>query len=404
MIHQGININHMNILKTVYAPQKLPLILLCCLSGASTWTQAEQISTAQHTTPYTAQLSDSAPYTSHLDRDAEISTPNDLGWLDYIPRMVDATPTLFPEESNNKTLPSTLETEDKAWADRKQKSIRNWADRTANRIDGWFGETDPEKPAKATLRIILDNDWDKYDGYELKPRIRGKIDLPTLENKLSVVFGDDSLDNEIDNNIAITNENPTGDPDKQVDSKRIRDDNSSIALRWSQLSKSLPFDLDADLGLRSGDDIYARLKAKKDWDLGGDFFVHAEQIYRYGIDSENYLRTNLELTHARPNHAFLSNQFFLTYADEQEDDLTWDNRTYRQHQFFQGNRFNYGMYVGGYVNNNDTRMNSWGPFVSWRQPVLREWFFVQGDLNYYNDDREDRNHYARALVRLEAIF
>ncbi|WP_081405896.1 hypothetical protein [Acinetobacter sp. TGL-Y2] len=394
----------MNISKTVYAHQKLPLILLCCLSVTSTGTQAEQTSTAQHTNPYTAQFSDSAPYISHLDRDAEISTSNDRGWLDYIPRMVDVTPTLFPEESNNKTLPSTLETEDKAWADRKQKSIRNWADRTANRIDGWFGETNPEKPAKATLRIILDNDWDKYDGYELKPRIRGKIDLPTLENKLSVVFGDDSLDNEIENNIAITNENPTGDPDKQVDSKRIRDDNSSIALRWSQLSKSLPFDLDADLGLRSGDDIYARLKAKKNWDLGGDFFVHAEQIYRYGIDSENYLRTNLELTHARPNHAFLSNQFFLTYADEQDDDLTWDNRTYRQHQFFQGNRFNYGMYVGGYINNNDTRMNSWGPFVSWRQPVLREWFFVQGDLNYYNDDREDRSHYARALVRLEAIF
>ncbi len=405
-----MNINHMNTLKTVYAQQKLPLILLCCLSGTSTWAQAAENTAAAPTETHQIQFNDSATYndhldsTNHLDSGAQTATSNDHRWLDYIPRMVDATPTLLPEESNTKTLPSTLETEDKAWADRKQKSIRHWADRTANRIDGWFGKTNPEKPAKATLRVILDNDWDRHDGYELKPRIRGKIDLPTLENKLSVVFGDDSLDNEIDNNIAIINENPSGDPDKEVDSKRIRDDNSSIALRWSQLSKNLPFELDADLGLRSGDDIYARLKAKKDWDLGGDFFVHAEQIYRYGIDSENYLRTNLELTHARPNQAFLSNQFYLTYADEQEDDLTWDNRTYRQHQFFQGNRFNYGMYVGGYVNNNDTRMNSWGPFVSWRQPVLREWFFVQGDLNYYNDDREDRSHYARALVRLEAIF
>lgn len=337
-------------------------------------------------------------------RDQPSSEANGLGWINYIPRMIDASPTLLPQQSNYKIHPSTLETENLSWADRKQKSIRDWADRTAQRMDSWFGTSDPEKPATATLRVILDNDWNRHDGYELKPRIRGKIDLPTLENKLSVVFGDDSLDNEIDNNIAITNENPGGDPNKQIDSKRIRDDNSSIALRWSQMSKKLPFELDADLGVRSGDDIYARLKAKKDWDLGNDFSVHAEQIYRYGIDSENYLRTNLELTHARPNQAFISNQLFLTYADELEDDLNWDNRTYRQHQFFHGNRFNYGMYVGGFSNNNDWTMNSWGPFVSWRQPVLREWFFVQGDLNYFNDDREDRNHYARALIRLEAVF
>lgn len=326
-------------------------------------------------------------------------------WLDYVPQMVDATPTLLPEQSDLSIVPKTQETEQMTWTDRKQKSVRDWADRTAVKIDRWFGEADPdEQSAHATLRVILDNKWNEYDGYEIKPRIRGKIELPTLEKKLSVVFGDDSLDNEIDNNIAITNENPSGDSEKRIDGKRIRDDNSSIALRWSQLSKKLPFNLDADLGLRSGDDVYARLKAKKDWTLSNDFYFHAEQIYRYGIDSENYLRTNLELTHARPNQAFISNQLNLTYADEQEDDLDWDNRTYRQHQFFDGNRFNYGMYTGGFYNDHDLRLNSWGPFVSWRQPLWREWFYVQGDLNYFNDHREEKNHHVSALVRLEALF
>ena len=326
------------------------------------------------------------------------------GLLQYIPQAIDSTPTFLPEQSDHRILQDTAVTEDLTWADRKQKSIRNWADRTAHKMDNWFGKTDPNDPAKATLRVIFDNRWDKHDGYEIKPRIRGKIDLPTLEKKVSVIFGDDSLDNEIENNVAITDENPSNAEDKKFDSTRTRDANSSIALRWSQLSKSLPFEMDADLGIRSGDDIYARLKATKDWQLSNDFSFHAEQIYRYGIDSENYLRTNLELTHARPGEAFLSNQFYLTYADEQDDDLSWDNRTYRQHQFFHGNNFNYGIYTGGYYNNNDLRLNSWGPFVSWRQPVWREWFFVQGDLNYYNDSHEDHSHYARALVRLEAIF
>ncbi|WP_227554177.1 hypothetical protein [Acinetobacter lanii] len=359
--------------------------------------------TTQNTNSISQSNTLAAPSPFNFD-DPNLDSNNNLGWINYLPRMIDATPTLFPEQSNQKLLPPTEQTEALSWIDRKQKSVRDWTDRTAQRIDGWFGEADPNKPATASLRILLDNDWDEHDGYEFKPRIRGKIDLPTLERHFSLVFGDDSLDNELDDNIAITNEHPAHQADKKVDGKRIREDNSSIALRWSQISKSLPFDLDADLGIRSGDDVYARLKAKKDWALANDFSFHAEQIYRYGIDSENYLRTNLELTHARPNEPFISNQFYLTYADEQDDDLTWDNRTYRQHQFFHENRFNYGIYTGGYYHNDQLRLNSWGPFVSWRQPIWREWFYIQGDLNYFDDQREDRDHYVRALVRLEALF
>ncbi|CAI3115758.1 hypothetical protein MWMV8_MWMV8_02979 [Acinetobacter calcoaceticus] len=332
----------------------------------------------------------------------EVTTDENL--LDQIPRWVDAAPTIFPEQSNQPIVPPTEQTEDQTWVDRKQKNIRNWADRTSEKIDNWFGEVDPQKPATATIRVMVDNYWNEYDNFEIKPRIRGKIKLPTLEKRLSVVFGDDSLDNEFDNSPANINQNPNQDSNKKLDGKQTRDDNSSIALRWSNFSKRLPFETDADLGIRSGDDIYVRLKASRDWQLRNDFKFYAEQIYRYGIDSENYLRTNLELTHARPNQPFLSNQFSLTYADDQDDDLAWENRTFREHSFFANNRFNYGIYTSGYYNDSDLRLNSWGPFVSWRQPVLREWFFVQGDVNYFNDHREDRNHFVSTFLRLEALF
>ena len=394
----------MKIVSEYFKPQTLSLLLSCSLFTPFVYSQD---SSPALDDPYISEnlSKDFVVYPLTINTaDWDLTKAENIRWMDYIPRMVDASPTLFPEQSDKKLYAPTEQTENLSWVDRRQKSIRNWADRTAERIDGWFGENHEDEKAKATLRVIFDNNWNKYDQYEVKPRIRGKIDLPTLERKFSVVFGDDSLDNEIENNIAITNENPSGDPNKQVDGKRIREDNSSIALRWSQLSEKLPFKLDADLGIRSGDDIYARLKATRDWPLANDFSFHAEQIYRYGIDSENYLRTNLELTHARPDQAFISNQLYFTYADEQYDDLTWDNRTYRQHQFFHENRFNYGVYVGGYYNNDDLRMNSWGPFISWRQPVWREWFFVQSDLNYFDDKREDRGHYPRALIRLEAIF
>ncbi|WP_180101520.1 hypothetical protein [Acinetobacter sp. YH12126] len=338
------------------------------------------------------------------DQNSPYITPKTYDFLDQIPRWIDATPTFLPEQSDHPIVPTIEQTENNSWTDRQQKKVRNWADRTAVRMDNWFGQSEPDKPANATLRVILDNSWNKHDEYEIKPRIRGKIKLPTLEKKLSVVFGDDSLDNELENNAAITNENPAGRSDKNYDNKQTREDNSSLALRWSEISDRLPFETDVDLGLRSGDDLYVRLKAAKKWQLDNDYSFLAEQIYRYGIDSENYLRTNLELTHARPGQPFISNQFNLTYADAQDDDLKWDNFSYRQHQFFKGNRFNYGLYTGGFYNNDQLRLNSWGPYVSWRQPFLREWFYIQGDLNYLNNHRDDKSHFVGALVRLEALF
>ena len=370
--------------------QPLALMVALGMVHTSSWANT---SDPQEATPA------SPPYTVE-----QAPTPEDS--LFYtIPRWIDSAPTVLPEQSDEQIVPSTVVTENQTWIDRKQKQIRNWADDTSQDIDGWFGDRNTDDPASATLRVLIDNRWNKYDEYDVKPRIRGKIRLPNLEKRLSLVFGDDSLDNELSNSVAITNENPPSpDNDKAYDRRQNRDANSSFALRWSDISRRLPFETDFDIGLRSGDDIYLRLKAKKDWTLENDFFFHAEQIYRYGIDSENYLRTNLELTHARPDAAFLSDQFSLTYADVQKDDLNWDNYAFRQHQFFQGNTFNYGLYTGGYLDNSDLRLNSWGPFVSWRQPLWREWFYVQTDLNYYNDDRADRDHYFSTMLRLEALF
>ena len=363
----------------------LLFIFLSGLAYNSTWATSAESVTEQKNWPLPA-------------------TDENFNLLYQLPSWIDAVPTFLPQQSDELMVRSILETADRTWVDRKQFQIRSWADDTSNKIDNWFGETDPEKPASATLRVIVDNSWNKYDGYEIKPRIRGRIKLPTLERQLSLVFGDDSLDNELDNNVAITNENPGNSNNKTLDRQQTRENNSSFALRWSEFSKYLPFKTDLDLGLRSGDDIYLRLKASKDWKLENDFSFHAEQIYRYGIDSKNYLRTNLELTHARPNQAFLSNQLNLTYSDNQDDDLTWDNSLFRQHQFFHENSFSYGLYTGGFLNNKDLRLNSWGPFISWRQPLWREWFYVQGNLNYMNDHRDDRSHFISTSIRFEALF
>ena len=123
-------------------------------------------------------------------------------------------PNCFPEQSISRLLPPTAETEDRTWIDRKQRHYPQWTDRTSVKIDDWFGEIDPEKPASATIRFMLDNYWNEYDNYEVKPRIRGKIKLPTLEKRLSLVFGDDTLDDGLTTILPISTINRIRTPAK----------------------------------------------------------------------------------------------------------------------------------------------------------------------------------------------
>lgn len=347
----------------------LPLALFgLCFSSLSFANQAVNIVDV-------AAVSQQADLKTDQATQPEVEPPTGTA-LDLIPETIDKTPTILPEQSNYKIVPPTAATKSDSWWDRTQDKFSNSLQKRAHSINDWFGESDPEEPAWATLRLIVDTEWDEYEDVSVKPRVRGKIKLPTLENKLSLVFGDDSLDNEIRNNLAISNENPRGDSDDVLDSQQTRDNNSSLALRWSQWKNPWGIDTDADLGVRSGDDIYARLKLEKDWDLNNNFSTHAEQIYRYGLDSKDYLRTNLEIRHARPNQAFLSDQLTLTYTDDDyKQNFNWDNRLYRQHQFFHDHWFNYGVYTGGDIDDNQPELDSYGRF--W-DGVSR--FYVNGYL------------------------
>ena len=341
--------------------------------------------------------------TASADTQKTVSTTK-LGWIDQIPNTIDRMPQILPSEANYPIVPEQKTTSNNSLVDQRQSKFSNSLQKRAHTIDGWFGTPNPNQPATASLRVMIDTLWNQHDEFTVKPRIRGRIKLPTLQERLSVVFGDDSLDNEIRDNIAITHENPTANPDKTFDRRQYRDDNASIALRWSAWKNSWQIDSDLDVGIRSGDDIYLRAKINKDWMLNNDFSTHAEQIYRYGLDSKDYLRTNLEIRHARPNHAFISDQFSLTYTDNDRQEFYWENRLFRQHQFFNENLFNYGIYTGGNIEDSTPELNAYGPFMTWRQPFMRDWFFIQSELTYYNNKGEDHDHHLGVLLRLETHF
>lgn len=290
------------------------------------------------------------------------------------------------------------------WADRTHERISNRIDRTADRIDNWFGTPDPNNPASATLRIMLDTHWNEDDGATFKPRVRGRIKLPVLEERLSVVFGDDTVDEEYNSHIDTGRINRNR-AERKFEYRNTRDQNASLALRFSRFNEQIGLDTDADIGIRSGSDLYLRLKAAKKWQHTDSVSSRIEQIYRYGIKSEHHARTSYELRYAPAEKPFISNELYAEYNhDDDKESWGWGNNLYRQHNFQGNKRLNYGIFTGGSLNKKPHKLNTYGPFVGWRQPIWRDWLFVQTELNYYNNRDENRNHRVGGFLRLEAIF
>ena len=299
---------------------------------------------------------------------------------------------------------SFAEETENTWADEQHKNVKETLHSWSNNINDWLGETDPNKPASASLRVMMDMEWDKHSRFTYKPRVRGKIKLPVLKKHLSVVFGDEDLENQARDKNRIGNNYSNLDPNKNYDARQARNDNASVGVRWSNEIKKLGIDSDLDAGLRSGGDIFGRLRLSKTWEWTETFSTRLEQIYRYGTNSKHYLRTNLENRYLDSANTFIMNHTFLQYTHDIDEETGWGNSLYRQHNFENNKTLSYGLFAGGRFDHELHKFNSWGPFITYRQPILRKWLFIQPELSFYNDKDNDRSHYLRGFLRVEAIF
>lgn len=302
------------------------------------------------------------------------------------------------------TLAQAEEAEN-TWADQQHASVKGTLHDWSNDINEWLGETDPSRPASATLRIMADNQWNKFDGYSIKPRIRAKIKLPVLKKHLSIVIGDEDLDNQARDKSQISpNYRQPLASDKRYDSKQTRYDNNSIALRWSTYKSTLGIESDIDAGIRSGSDVFGRLRVSKEWKWDEMYSTRLEQIYRYGSESKHYLRTNLENKRTEDEKTFINNHTYIEYTHDIDEETVWGNTLYRQHDFKNFKRLSYGLYAGGSFKKDKSLLNAYGPFISYRQPIIRKWVFIQPEINFYNNKDKDRSHTLGAFLRVEVIF
>lgn len=318
--------------------------------------------------------------------------------LYLIPAFIAATSlSVYAEQSNAEETENT-------WADQQHKTVKQSLHSWSNNINDWLGETDQSKPASASLRVMMDMEWNRYSHFTYKPRVRGKIKLPVLKKHLSVVFGDEDIENQSRDKNRVGKNYENLERNRNYDARQARNDNASMALRWSNAAKEFGVKTDFDVGLRSMGDIFGRLRISKKQEWTENFSTRLEQIYRYGSRSRHYLRTNLENRYIDSDSTFIMNHTFLQYTHNKEEETGWGNSLYRQHTFSGFKTLSYGIFTGGRFDKDRSKFNTWGPFVTYRQPILRKWLFIQPEISLYNDKDNNRGHYFNGFMRLEAVF
>ncbi|QIT19374.1 selenocysteine synthase [Acinetobacter pittii] len=220
-----------------------------------------------------------------------------------------------------------------------------------------------------------------------------------LIQELMAVFGNDTLWK------RATQPEQTykafGKKKKKTSSAQISATNP-LSASWATISTWMPFENDLDLGSNSESDVYVQFLAKKKWNLRHNISFDTEQIFRYGSTSRNYTETTLNLTQKMQDNTLFSNKFNVNKSEN--EDLNWGNWTFQQFEFVKDNSLTYGIYSGGVYTKNDIRLNSWGPYISWRQPIWRDWIFMQNDLNFFNHIDDDPKHQLSVQINLEANF
>lgn len=205
----------------------------------------------------------------------------------------------------------------------------------------------------------------------------GALPDDALIQELMAVFGNDTLWR------RVTQPEQTykafGKKKKKNSSAQVSTTNP-LSASWATISTWMPFENNLDLGSNSENDVYVQFLAKKKWNLRHNISLDTEQVFRYGSTSRNYTETTLNLTQKMQDNTLFANKFNVNKSEN--EDYSWGNWTFQQYQFLKDNHLTYGVYSGGVYTKNDIRLNSWGPYISWRQPVWRDWLFMQNDLNF----------------------
>jgi hypothetical protein len=295
-----------------------------------------------------------------------------------------------PATENHEDCPKDCDK--KHWMDSSHEFVTTRTDQLANWLDGFFGvaRTDLESP-QSFLRLRLENEWDEIDGNSVNVRLRGKVRLPRISERVGLIFSDQEGDEQ--NNTADV---------EQV----LLDENSKndIALQYTGFEK-LRSRLDFKIGLRSNLKLKTAARYRHEIPFNNDLLGRfSEEFYfRDGEGFGTYTQFDLDKTLSNDRLLRWSNN--LKYGEETFG-AEWGTYLSLAKKLSDKDAISYFVGIDGHTRPSYLT-KGYGLGVTYRRNFFRKWLFFEIEPAYawrrleVDDDREGG---AILTGRLEIIF
>ena len=277
------------------------------------------------------------------------------------------------------------------WLDDTHEYVSTSADDFANWIDHFFGSPrDDIETANSTLRLTLENDWEESEGSDSNVRLRGKVHLPRLNERLSLLFTDE--------------DGETTKEEEALNELTNRPESTRVSLQYTAKEKQR-YRIDYRLGLRSS--LKARASVRYRYQLPvNEKTTHRLTETLYFIDGEGFgSRTRYELDYLLKEEKLLRWSNSARFAED-TDGVEWTT------QLTLGKRRGEKSAISGYTwLRGETRpedlTTSYGVGLRYRRNFHRPWLFYELEPAYAwkrDEIAADREGVFLFSVRLEILL
>lgn len=278
------------------------------------------------------------------------------------------------------------------WLSNSHLYLSNQTQALTNWMDSFFGdETYDAEQAESLIRIEFIEDWHSIDSNKFKVKIRGRVHLPKISQRLSLVFnGEEDVE------------------DRTNDFDRLNDD--SIGLQYSpgKADNSEKSRLDYTMGWSAG-----HLRPGIRWRLQGEFnkktnYRLTERI-QYEHEKQFYSRTQFRVSHLLDESRIVNWSNRLNYG-EKTLGVEWSSQLllFQRYRVESSRPIAISYYAGlSGVTRPDSYVGNYSAGLVYRRQLKSKYVFLEFEPSIGRrklDAQSDRELTWQAVLRLEVAL
>ncbi len=260
----------------------------------------------------------------------------------------------------------SLVVEKSTWFDDSRNYVGTSADDLAIWIDTFFSEPRSDiESAKSSLRLTYENQWQEGDGSSENIKLRGKIRLPGINKRLSLVFTDEE-----DNESGVGSDLNTLSSDSE---------DTQLSLQY-RARKGKRTRVDYGLGMSSSLKGKARVRYRYQvpW---SETTTHRVTETLYFVDGEGFgLRSRYEIDYMADDNRLVRWDNQAKVAEE-IDGVEWSTRLSLAERLSRQRAVSVFSWVNGETRP-QTLTKSYGVGLLFRRNFYRPWLFLEVEPAY----------------------